>query len=107
METYHTQGQPARQQPPQQIIVQTVPQRHSNGIGTAGFVLSVLSIVLCWVPVLDWVLWLLGLVFSFVGVFRRPRGLAITGLVLSLLGVLLLILLAGVLVAALASDSLS
>jgi hypothetical protein len=40
--------------------------------------------------VLGWILWILGLVLSFVGVFREPRGLAIAGLVISLIGLIII-----------------
>ena len=66
--------------------VQTIlirEQRYkSNGMGTAGFVLALLSLLLAWVPVLGWILWLLGVVFSLIGLFKSPRGLAIVGIVL-------------------------
>lgn len=69
--------------------VQTIlirEQRHnSNGMGTAGFVLALLSLLLAWVPVLGWILWLLGVVFSLIGLFKSPRGLAIVGMVLSMI----------------------
>ncbi len=74
----------------------------SNGLGTAGFVLALLSIFLGWIPGVGWILWILGLIFSFCGIFKSPRGLAITGLVLSLLGLLILIVLFGAIGAALA-----
>ena len=32
-------------------------------------------------------MWLLGLIFSIIGLNRQPRGLAIAGLVISLLGI--------------------
>ena len=83
------------------IINQDAPKK--NGIGTAGFVLALLGLILCWVPVLDWILWLLGLIFSIIGVFRRPRGLAIAGLVISCLGLILLIVVLGAIGAAVAS----
>ena len=57
----------------------------SNGMGTAGFVLTLLSLLLAWVPVLGWILWFLGVVFSLIGLFKSPRGLAIVGIVLSLI----------------------
>jgi hypothetical protein len=66
-------------------------EKKSNGIGTAGFVLALIAIFLGWVPVLGWILWLLGLIFSFAGVFKEPKGLAIAGLVISLIGIILLI----------------
>ena len=49
------------------------------------------TIIVGWVPVVGWILWVLGLIFSCVGVFRTPKGLAIAGLIISLLGVILLL----------------
>ena len=68
-------------------------KKESNGIGTAGFVLAITALFLGWIPVLGWILWVLGLVFSFVGVFKTPRGLSIAGLVISFIGLLFLIFL--------------
>jgi hypothetical protein len=67
----------------------------SNGLGIAGFILALLACFLCWVPILGWVLWALGLLLSFIGVFKRPRGLAIAGLIISSIDVILLILVVG------------
>lgn len=93
MNTDPKYNQPGGPYQPQQIIINQ-PERRGNGLGTAGFVLALLGIVLCWIPVFGWILWILGLIFSAVGVFRQPRGLAIAGLVLSLLGLITLIALA-------------
>lgn len=69
--------------------VQTIlvrEQRYkSNGLGTAGFITSLLGLLLSWVPVLGWILWLVGALLSLIGVFKTPRGLAITGIILSLI----------------------
>lgn len=69
--------------------VQTIlvrEQRYkSNGLGTAGFITSFLGLLLSWVPVLGWILWLVGALLSLIGVFKSPRGLAITGIILSLI----------------------
>lgn len=69
--------------------VQTIlvrEQRYkSNGLGTAGFITSLLGLLLSWVPVLGWILWLVGALLSLIGVFKSPRGLTITGLILSLI----------------------
>lgn len=69
--------------------VQTIlvrEQRYkSNGLGTAGFITSLLGLLLSWVPVLGWILWLVGTLLSLIGVFKNPRGMAITGLILSLI----------------------
>jgi hypothetical protein len=74
----------------------------SNGVGVAGFVLAILSIFFGWVPVLGWLMWLLGLILSFIGIFKAPRGLAIAGLIISLLGLIFLLLVFGAIGAAIA-----
>lgn len=66
-------------------------ERRTNGLGTAGFVLAVLTIVLGWIPVFGWFTWALGLLFSFIGMFKAPRGLAIAGFVISLLGLIMIL----------------
>ncbi len=60
-----------------------VEDGRSNGLGTAGFVIALLGLVFCWVPFVDFVLWFLGLIFSFISMFKSPRGLAIAGFILS------------------------
>ena len=73
--------------------------RNKNGIATAGFVLAVLAVALFWFIVVNFILWVLGLVFSAIGYSRAKepgspgRGLAIAGLVITLGGLVLLILL--------------
>ena len=71
------------------------------GMGVAGFVLALLGLILCWVPNLNWILWILGLVFSIIGMFKPKKGLAIAGLVISCLYILLLTVLASIILAAL------
>ena len=90
------------QQPPQQTYQQTYQQqyyveqpRKSNGIGVAGFVLAIIALFLGWIPIIGWLVWFLGLLFSFIGVFKVPRGLAIAGLIISLLGLLIIVLMTG------------
>jgi len=79
---------------PQQPIV--IIQNKSNGCGTAGFVIALLALFLSWIPVAGWILWFLGLLLSFIGLFKSPRGLAITGFILSIIDLIVLILLIGV-----------
>ncbi|MBR1770040.1 MAG: hypothetical protein IJ748_06250 [Bacteroidales bacterium] len=76
-------------------------QSKKGGIGTRGFVLALIGLIFFRVSILDWILWILGLILSFAGVFKAPRGLAIAGLVISLIGIILIISIAGVLFAAL------
>ncbi len=81
-----------------------IVQQKTNGIGTAGFVLALVSLMFGWLPFVGWTIWFLGLLFSFVGMFKRPRGLAIAGLIISLIGViLLLVVFAGIGLAAAAA----
>lgn len=75
-------------------------ERRTNGLGTAGFVLSILTIVLGWLPVFGWCTWALGLIFSFIGMFKAPRGLAIAGFVISLLGLIMILFLFAIIASA-------
>lgn len=75
--------------------------KQKNGIGITGFILSIVAIVLFWVPVLDWILWFLGALFSIIGVFKKPKGLAIAGLIISFISIIILIVFMGALFAAL------
>ena len=87
----------------QTVIIQQAPSQGSNGLGTAGFILALLALIFCWVPVLDWILWILGLVLSFCGVFKAPKGLAIAGLVISLIGLIRIVVVFGAIATAVAS----
>lgn len=88
----------------QTIIVNQV-EKKSNGLGTAGFILSLIALFVGWVPFFGWLIWILGLIFSFIGVFKTPRGLAIAGLVISFIGIILLVLVfAGISAAALSAQ---
>ena len=79
--------------PPQdarvQVIIQNTKQR-SNGLGTAGFVLALLGLIFFLIPILDLLLWFLGALFSFIGVFKAPRGLAIAVFVISFINFIVL-----------------
>jgi len=74
-----------------QTIIVNQQANKSNGVGTAGFVLALIALVLGWIPILGWIMWFLGLILSFVGVFKSPKGMAIAGLVISLIGIILIV----------------
>lgn len=86
---------------PTVIIRQDIPR--SNGVGVAGFVLALIALFLGWVPIWGWLLWILGLILSFCGIFKAPRGLAIAGLVISVVGFFGWLLLFGAIVAVFAT----
>lgn len=84
---------PPQQQSYQPQAPQQAPVRRRNGIGNAGFVLSIIGLALCWVPVGGSILWFLGFLFSFIGLFKRPKGLAIAGMAISCVSIALFIIL--------------
>jgi len=73
-----------------QIII--INQPKSNGIGTTGFVLALISLLFGWVPGWGWIIWGGGLICSLIGMFREPKGLATAGVVISLFGLAIIII---------------
>ncbi len=51
--------------------------------GTVGFVFAILALLLCWIPILNCTLWVLGVIFSCIGMFLPRKGFAIAGLIVS------------------------
>ena len=85
--------QPSAQ--PQAAAAQPQPVSRKNGISTAGLVLSIVGLALCWVPGVNLVLWFLGFLFSFIGIFKRPKGKAIAGLIISVISIVVILLVYG------------
>ena len=81
-----------------QTIIINQQGRKYNGVGTAGFVLALIALFLGWIPVLGWIIWALGIILSFFGIFKEPRGLAIAGLIISLIGIILLLVVFGAII---------
>lgn len=67
----------------------------SNGIGLAGFILALAALLLSWEARFGALLWLLGAIFSVVGLFREPKGFAIAGTIISFIGIFIFIFLVG------------
>ena len=70
----------------------------NNGMAIAGLVLAICAIAVSWLPGVNFVCWILGLIFSIVGLRNANRGapyrgLAIAGLVISLAGIVLIVVL--------------
>ncbi len=91
------QAQQAPQTDHNQTIIIQQPSRQSNGAGTAGFILALISLVLSWVPGVGWIVWFLGFLLSFIGMFRTPRGLAIAGFIISIIDLIILLVFVGAL----------
>ena len=101
---------PGYGQPVQPVVVaEPVPGKRSVVFAILGFIFGILSVSLCWIPILVFIpfglilaivliLFLLGLVFSIIGMVKKNggvKGLAITGLILSILGILLSVIFMG------------
>jgi hypothetical protein len=56
----------------------------SNSIGAIGFIFACLGAVFCWLPILGGLFWLIGAVFSCIGLGYRNNGLAWCGFWISL-----------------------
>lgn len=91
------QAQQAPQADHNQTIIIQQPSRQSNGTGTAGFILALISLILSWVPGVGWIVWFLGFLLSFIGMFRTPRGLAIAGFIISIIDLIILLVFVGAL----------
>lgn len=91
-------GQKA-QSPNNPTIVINQQNPPTNGIGVAGFVVALVTLFLFWVPVLNWILWLVGLVLSALGLRKKPKALAIAGVIISIVVLILMIVAAASLAA--------
>ncbi|MFB9905072.1 hypothetical protein [Allokutzneria oryzae] len=84
--------------PPQQPGPGGYPAQPQNGLGTAGFVVGLIGLVFSFIPfigVVAWPLVIIGAVLSGVGLSKATsgaasnKGLAIAGLVCSIVGLLM------------------
>lgn len=78
---------------PQVVVVEK--RRRVNVFGLIGFIFSILTFFSSWIPVAGWLLWIVGLVLSTIGLFRTPRELAVAGFLISMISIFALIFLAG------------
>ena len=73
--------------------------KRKNGMATAGMIFGILAVCFCWIPVFNIfitpTLGLLGLIFSIVGLVKKNvkgKGMAIAGLILSVLATVFVVL---------------
>lgn len=97
-------GQPLPPPPPPQVIYVERPK--SNGVGITGFVFSIFGLFLGWIPIFGWIVWFVGALLSLIGVFMTPRSLSIAGLIISFIGLIITIFLAGMILTMLGLGSL-
>jgi hypothetical protein len=70
----------------------TKPKQDSNGLGIAGLILGIGSIILSWVPFFGFVSGIIGLILSMKQRKIIPNGIATGGLVTSIIGIVLSVL---------------
>ncbi|WP_461215276.1 hypothetical protein [Lacticaseibacillus sp. GG6-2] len=85
--------------PNPQVTINNQVVAPRNSLGTAGFILALIGIFTSWVPVLGWLVWLIGAILSVVGLFHSPKGMAIAGTIISFFDVIVLVALVGTLAA--------
>lgn len=77
-------------------VVSANQTEQKNVIGLVGMIVAIVALVFSMVPVLGWILWFFGELFSVIGLFKKPRTCAVIGFVLSLMGLVLTLLLGGI-----------
>ena len=62
---------------------------NKNGLGVAGFVVALIGLILSWIPLVNVfgvILCAIGFILALIAVFKKPRTLAIIGMILALGG---------------------
>lgn len=77
----------------------------SNSAGLAGFIFSVMALLFGWVPFLGGFLWLMGAIFSCVGLSSAPRAFAWAGFAISFAWIIAFLIL-GIIFSSMASLTL-
>lgn len=103
LQAAQSQPQPQAAQPPfqqnanatQQAVYVNMAGKQSNGMGTTGLVFAIIGLFLGWIPILGWIIWFFGVLFSFIGIFKTPRGCAIAGLIISFIWVIIAVFVLG------------
>ena len=69
-----------------------VQKKETNGVAVAGLITSIVALICSPIPLLCWVLWIVGLILSCVGLSKKThKKLAVTGLLLSIIDFIVLI----------------
>ena len=80
-----------------------VQKKETNGVAIAGLITSIVALICSPIPLLCWVLWIVGLILSCVGLGKKARKkLAVAGLLISIIDFIVLIVMLFVGVAAVA-----
>ena len=81
--------QPVSVQPARAVVYDTMPMKNNN-MAIVGLILGIFSLLGCWVPVWNLIFSIGGIVSSAIGLARKQRsGMAIGGLVSSIIALLI------------------
>lgn len=72
-----------------------VTNNGSNASGIVGFVFAMLGLFLGWIPYVGWIIWFLGMLFSSIGLCKKPYGFAIAGFLISIIDIFILLFIVG------------
>lgn len=84
--------QPVVAQPVVQPVIVQQPAAKSSGLAIAGLIMGIFTLIFCWVPVVGFILGILGLIFSIAGIAKKnggAKGAAIAGLVMTIIGAII------------------
>ena len=85
----YSQGQPNTAQPARAVVYDTMPMKNNN-MAIIGLILGIFSLLGCWIPFWNLILSIAGIVSSAIGLARKQRsGMAIGGLVASIIALLI------------------
>ena len=80
-----------------------VQKKETNGVAIAGLITSIVALICSPIPLLCWILWIVGLILSCVGLGKKThKKLAVGGLLISIINFIVLIVMLFVGVAAVA-----
>jgi len=79
------------------------PPGQSNGMAVTGMVCGIIGLVLFWLPVVGWILAILGIIFGGVGIAKANaggpnKGMAIAGVVLGIVSISLYVIIVAIVV---------
>ena len=76
----------------QNVNQNLVEKKETNGIAIAGLIVSIVALLCSPIPLVCWILWIVGLILSCVGLSKKPhKNLAVIGLVISIIDFIVLI----------------
>lgn len=73
-------------------------EQKSTGMATASLVLGIVSLVICWIPFINFLTWItaiVGLILGIVGAVKKQGGAAIAGIILCAVALFLPIIVLG------------